>query len=192
MVETIAPVVHGGRNRSYWTAVVLHTGAATLTAAVFGAALGAIGGLFDAPWGRVGIGLLAGVSLLYAARETFRLPLPVFDRHRQVPEWWRTFYSPNVAALLYGAGLGIGFATFLTFGTFVAVAVGALFSGDAVTGAVIVGPFGLARSVAVVAANYGRNDFMDTLERLNAGPGPRLVNALVLAATAAVALLTLP
>ena len=51
------------------------------------------------------IGFLA---CAYAARELLGLPLPLFDRRQQVPDWWRTFYGPHVAASLYGAGLGMG------------------------------------------------------------------------------------
>src|SRR5438874_1983175 len=56
MVETITPVVHGGRGR--WIgAVVLHVAGATLTAAVFGALLGGVGLLLGAPFGRAGLGV---------------------------------------------------------------------------------------------------------------------------------------
>ena len=49
MVETISPGVHGGRTRSYWASVVLHLLSVTVTAAAFGAALAALGGLLGAP-----------------------------------------------------------------------------------------------------------------------------------------------
>ena len=72
---------------------------------------------------------MAAVALAYAAREAFGLPLPVPAARRQVPDWWRSFFSWPVAATLYGAGLGIGFLTFLSNGGLVVVAVAAVASG---------------------------------------------------------------
>jgi hypothetical protein len=193
MVETISPVVHGGRTRSYWSSLVLHVIATTVTAAAFGALLGELGHLLGAP-GDAGVIALVAVAVLYAARESLGLPVPVPQRKRQVPEWWRTFFSRPVAALLYGIGLGVGFFTYLTYGTFVAVTVGAVVSGDPVTGALIVGPFGAARAIAL--ALTGRNHagdartLIDRLDELASSRGPRLVNAVALLCVAAVALAT--
>ncbi|MQB00913.1 MAG: hypothetical protein GEU78_11585 [Actinobacteria bacterium] len=192
MVETITPVVHGGRNRRYWISVVLHVVATTLTAAAFGGLLGGIGFLARAPWGPVGRALVVGIALLYAARELFGVRVPVPDRHRQVPEWWRTFYPPPVAATLYGIGLGVGFLTFLSFGTFVAVSVGAFLTADPARGALIVGPFGLARGLSVILAAGARDqeaasELVDRVQALAEGRAARLVNGCALLAVALVA-----
>lgn len=175
MVETISPVVHGGRTKSYWASIAMHVLGATVAATAFGALLGAIGSLIDAPWDGVGLALIALAALVYLLRETFELPIPTFDRKRQVPEWWRTFYSKPVASLLYGFGLGVGFATYLTFGTFVVVAVAAFVSGHAGVGALLSGVFGAARSVAVALAGHADADAIG--ERLSLG---RRLNAGVL------------
>ena len=151
MVETIAPVVYG-RRRDYRIAVALHAGAALVTSAGFGAALGLVGLLLGAPWGPGGLVLVAALGVLYGLRELARLPVPLFDRKRQVPDWWRTFYSPRVAAALYGAGLGIGFLTFLRHGTFVVVSGLALVTGDPLIGALITAPFGLTRGLSALAS----------------------------------------
>jgi hypothetical protein len=165
--------------------ILLHTLGATLSAAAFGALLGGVGGLLDAPWGRAGVSAVLVVAALYFLREAFRLPLPVPDRHRQVPEWWRTFYSPPVASLLYGLGLGIGFLTFLTFGTYVAVTVGALVSGDFWRGILICAPFGLARGLSVLVGASRRG--VSPLDDLALTPWPRLANATALGAVAVAA-----
>jgi hypothetical protein len=189
MVETIAPVVHGGRNKSYWLTVAAHTFGATLSGALFGALLGGAGRLLGAPWGTAGTVALALVAGVYLLREAFRLPVPLPDLDKQVPDWWRTFYSPPVAGLLYGLGLGIGFLTFLTFGTYVAVAVGAVVSGDALFGALLLGLFGCSRGLSVLIA-AGTTDAdgpaskRDALEELYEGPRPRLVNGAAVAAIA--------
>jgi hypothetical protein len=189
MVETITPVVHGGRNRRYWVSVVLHVLATTITAASFGAILGWLGGLVGAPWNDAGAIAIVIAALLYAARELLRAPIPVPDRHKQVPEWWRTFYSPPVAAILYGAGLGVGFLTFLTYGTYVAVVVGAFVSGDPLQAALITAPFGLARSVSVLLASRASTgdeaaDLVDRLQDVAATARPRTVNGVALVAVA--------
>ncbi|MGZ8640978.1 MAG: hypothetical protein ACXWYF_05955, partial [Actinomycetota bacterium] len=64
-METISPVVHGGRARWLGT-LALHTLGATGTAALFGAALGWFGGVLGAPWQRAGLLTLATVSAVYA------------------------------------------------------------------------------------------------------------------------------
>jgi hypothetical protein len=188
MVETIAPVVHGERRRNYRIAVALHALGATFSAGLLGAVLGVAGSLAGGPWGRSGLIVLAVVAALYAAREAFRLPLPLFDRRRQVPEWWRTFYSAPMAAFLYGLGLGPGFFTYLSYGTFVAVSTAAFLSGHALIGALLSAPFGLARALSVTVARKDATDaVLGRLERAAQGPSVRIANACASATLAAAA-----
>jgi hypothetical protein len=196
MVETIAPVVHGTQRVRYRMSVAAHAVGAVLSAGVVGAALGAIGFFLGAPWATWGPLIVATCAGLYAARETFGLPLPVLDRGRQVPEWWRTFFSPPVAAFLYGVGLGSGFFTFLTFGTFVAVAAAAVASGSPIVGAALCAPFGVARAASVALAHATTRaadpaEVVDRLEALAATPLPRAVNAAALGVLGVAALLSL-
>jgi hypothetical protein len=184
MAETITPVVHGGRRRPYLVSSALHVGGATASAALLGLALGGIGALAGAPWDATSL-VVALVGALYFLREAFGVPVPLPDRKRQVPEWWRTFYSPAVAAFLYGAGLGVGVLTYLSFGTFSAVMAGVVASGKPLVGALLCGLFGLARGVAVVAVTWnGGRDLGDVA----ASRGPRVANALALAAVVTAAL----
>jgi len=195
MVETITPVVYGSRAR--WAiAFLLHVVGATATAALFGAALGAVGALLDAPWGRAGALVLAVAAGVYALGELPRVTATVPQLRRQVPDWWREFFSWPVAAVLYGAGLGVGFFTYLSHGTFVVVAVGALASGDAVVGALVVAPFGLARGLSAARA-FGvatQQRSQDLVDRLAGSPeryrsianGGALIAVAVLASAAAV------
>ena len=149
MVETITPVVHGGRAR-WLGALTLHALGATTTAALFGASLGWIGGLLGAPWGRSGLLAVTAVAGLYAIGEFTPLPVPVPQLRRQVPDWWRTFFGRPFASTLYGAGLGVGFLTYLANGTFVVVALAAVAGGRPTTGALLVTPFGLVRGLSPV------------------------------------------
>jgi hypothetical protein len=155
MVETITPVVHGGRGR-WLGALVLHASGAALTAALFGAALGWTGGLLGAPWGRAGLLVLTAVAATYAVGELTRRRVPVPQLRRQVPDWWRTFFGRPIASVLYGAGLGVGFFTFLAHGTLVVVAFAALASGRPWLGALLMMPFGLARGLSAAVA-WGSN-----------------------------------
>jgi hypothetical protein len=194
MAETIVPVVHGDRRGNYWTTVALHALAAGAAAAALGALLGAAGFALGAPWGAAGLVAVAVAAALYAARAAVGLPVPIPDRHRQVPDWWRSFFSAPTAAVLYGLGLGVGFLTFLTFGTFVAVAVAALATGDPLLGAVLCAPFGLARGLTVLVSRHARNgeDAARVVDRLEGGARrmwPRAVNAALLAALALAALI---
>lgn len=188
MAETITPVVHGGKRRPYLVASALHVAGATVAAGLLGGALGGVGALLQAPWEVATPAVVAAIGALYFVREAFGLPIPLPDRKRQVPEWWRTFFSPAVAALLYGAGLGIGFLTYLSFGTFAAVMAACLVSGDPVAGALLCLPFGLGRGLAVVAVTWKAGPgTIDRLDEVALSRGPRLANAAALGAVAATA-----
>jgi hypothetical protein len=156
MVETITPVVHGGRAGRWAGSVALHVTGAVASAAAFGALLGGAGSLLGAPWGGGRALLVALAAALYLVREATVVPIPVPQLRRQVPQWWRTFFSVPVAAFLYGAGLGVGFFTYLAYGTLVVVAVAAAASGEPLVGAALVAPFGLARGLSVLVAARAR------------------------------------
>ena len=192
MVETITPVVHGGRRGRWARDVALHVAGATLSAAAFGAVLGAAGAVLGAPWGRGGLLVWVAASGVYLLRETGAVPVPVPQLRRQVPEWWRTFFSAPVASFLYGAGLGIGFLTFLRHGTLVAVAVAAASSGRPGVGALLVAPFGIARGLSVLATARIRapeegQALVGRLEAAASAPAWRTAHVVALAAITATA-----
>jgi hypothetical protein len=194
MVETITPVVHGGSRSRWGRFLVLHVAGATLAAATFGLGLGALGALLDAPWGRASAIVVALLAAAYLAREAFGLPVPVPELRRQVPDWWRTFFSFGPASFLYGFGLGVGFLTYLAHGTLVVVAAAAVAVGSPLAGAAMLAPFGLARGLSAAAARRARTPaegaaLVDRLARSAAWPGWRIAHALALAAVLATALL---
>ena len=191
MVETITPVVYGGRAR--WAiALTLHVAGATATAALFGAGLGAIGRFLEAPWGRAGFAALSTLAVVYALGEFPRVTAAVPQLRRQVPDWWRGFFAWPIAATLYGAGLGIGFFTFLSHGTLVVVAFAALASGDPLLGAAVVGVFGLTRGLSAArgARINTHEDSQRLVDRLAASPERRraIANGAMSAVVAALAL----
>lgn len=185
MVQTITPVVHGGR-RSRWSATVaLHALGATSAAAAFGAMLAVGGSVLGAPWGRTAGLVVGSLAFLYAAREVFALRVPIPDRRRQVPEWWRTAFSPGTAAFLYGVGLGVGFFTYVRFGTLVVASAAAISSGEAVTGAAFMASFGLARGLSVSVMWSGVSTdrvqrVVDRLESLEERSVPTIANVVIL------------
>ena len=190
MVETISPVVHGTRTR-WMGALALHAAGATATAAGFGALVAAVGAALGAPWGRAGGVLLAAVAALYLLRELTGIRVPVPQLRRQVPDWWRTYFGRPVAAFLYGAGLGVGFFTFLGHGTLLVVTVGAAAAGRPAWGALVMAPFGLARGLAPLVSARSRvpEDGRRLVDRLSSMPdGLRsAMNGLALAAVVAAA-----
>lgn len=192
MVATITPVGHGGRRVGWATGVALHAGAAGASAALLGAALGGLGLLLGAPWGGPEPLLVALVALAYASRELLGVPVPLPEARRQVPEWWRTSFSPQVTAALYGLGLGIGFLTHLRHGTLVAVGTAAAVTGDPVLAAALLAPFGIVRGLTAAIAARGTTSqavgqVVARLEDLGASRWPRIVNGLALVAIAVVA-----
>jgi hypothetical protein len=186
MVETISPVVYGTRTR--WVgALALHAVGAAATAAAFGAAIGAAGAVLGAPWGRAGAVVVAAAAGLYLLREVGGVRVQIPQLRRQVPDWWRTYFGRPVAAFLYGAGLGIGFLTYLGHGTLVVVTVGIAATGTPWLGALVMAPFGIARGLAPLAAARSREpeDGRRLVDRLTSSSG-RVRGTLNAAAIAAV------
>jgi Methylamine utilisation protein MauE len=184
MVETITPVVYGGRRGRWALLLGLHATGTTFAAAAFGAALAAFGALLDAPWD-VGVAVVAAVAALYLA-EVLGARVPVPQLRRQVPNWWRSFFPSEVASFLYGVGLGVGFFTYLTRGSLVVVSVAAFVSGDPLVGALALAPFGLVRGLTASVAFHARtadegSALVDRLARSASWPGWRIAHGVVLA-----------
>jgi hypothetical protein len=184
MVETITPVVHGGSRERWGISLALHAIGAAVAAAVVGSLLAGAGALLGAPWGVPGAVLVVAAAALYVARE-LGAPVPVPQLRRQVPDWWRTFFPPHVAAFLYGLGLGPGFLTYLGHGTIVVVSVAAFASGRPLLGAAVLAPFGLARGLGPALAFGVRSpsDAAALVERLGRSSSKarwRVANALAL------------
>jgi hypothetical protein len=196
MVETITPVVHGGRTRRWGAALALHVAGATLSAAAFGVLLALVGAALGAPWGRAGLAVVATLAATYLLAEVAGLRIPVPQLRRQVPAWWRSFFPLAPAALLYGVGLGVGFVTYVAHGTLVVVAAAAVASGRPAAGAAFLGAFGLARGMsASVAFRTGSSDegalLVASLARSASWPGWRVAHALALAAVLATSVVAL-
>jgi hypothetical protein len=195
MVETIVPVVHG--TRSWLISLGLLTAGAIGTAALLGLALGAS----LPPGGSAVVAGVAVLALVEAGGEAGVIRVPVLQFRRQVPERWRERYPQPVAALFYGAGMGVGFATYLPVSTLIVVAVAITALLGAGDGAMVLGAFGAGRALVLIAATSrvrsyeqatGRIERMAglgvrRLRRLNAAALLVLAGVLVLGLNAAVA-----
>ena len=174
MVETISPVVYGTRTRWAGARGAPRRGGGGDRGRVRAPRSAAAGALLGAPWGRAGAAILAGRrrrSTSSVSSRVVRVPVP--QLRRQVPDWWRTFFGRPLAAFLYGAGLGVGFLTFLGHGTLVVVTVGAASTGRPLIGALVMAPFGLARGLAplVGAGSKGPEDGARLVDRLSSMSG---------------------
>lgn len=173
MADAMIVAVRDGSSKFSWGAS--HLAGALTTSASLGFGLGALGALAGIHWQRGAVIFLCAIAVLYALREAIHLPLPIPEARRQVPAWWQTFYPPPVAAFLYGAGLGVGFATYLGYGTLVVVAASAIVSGSPIFGVAAFGTFGVARALAAIAVasraeppDLDRPGWILLLSRLNA------------------------
>ena len=171
MAETVAPVVHGVRR--WLVAVAAFAAGAVGAGAALGWALGSA-----SPWAGGGsthaVWAAAAVVAAYAAREVGLLRLPVPQLRRQVPQRWREVLPLPATGFLYGAGLGLGFVTYVPVATFAAV-IAAVVLADPAAGAVALGAFGVGRAIALVAATAGLRDWdaaADRYERAGGGCGP--------------------
>jgi methylamine dehydrogenase accessory protein MauD len=72
------------------------------------------------------------------------------QRRAQVPAGWRGRFAPEVTSTLYGAILGVGILTSISFASFHVLLLWTLLSGDVRSGAVMFGVFGLARAAPPV------------------------------------------
>ena len=194
MAETVAPVVHGVRR--WLIAVAAFAAGAMGAGAALGWALGSAGawaggGSTHAAWAA------AAIVAAYAGREAGILRLPVPQLRRQVPQRWREMLPLPATAFLYGAGLGLGFITYVPVATFAAV-VAAVVLADPAAGAVALAAFGAGRAIVLVAATAGLRDWdaaADRYERAGGwlrarGGGLRTANAGAMAALAGVLVVT--
>ena len=186
MVETIVPVVHG--TRTWLASLALFALAATASAALLGLALGA---LLPAGGGRAAA-VVALFALLEAAAELGLVRLPLPQLRRQVPQRWRERYPQPLAALLYGAGLGVGFATYLPVATLLVVAAGVIALAGPGAGAAVLAAFGLGRGLALAVATARVRSYeqaagrVERMARLAGRRRLRRLNAAALAVLAAV------
>jgi hypothetical protein len=151
MAGTLLPVGYGlSERRGLPVILTLHCVGSVAGGAALGTLLGAGGKL--AGFGRgVFPGLATGcLALLYSCHEARLIRVPTPQRQRQVPHGWRLRFSPAVASLFYGAGLGVGIWTLVSVASFYVVLLWAILSGDPLAGAVTLGAYGFFRTLPLI------------------------------------------
>jgi hypothetical protein len=123
--------------------------------AVLGAALGWAGALLSAGGQAIALALLGAGCLAGGLHQLGVIRLPMPQVPRQVPRHWLGRLPWSVVALGYGVQLGCGAATRIKVATTYAAFGFALLSGSAAAGALLLGLFGLARSLLPVVLGPG-------------------------------------
>lgn len=155
MLASIHPLGERARNNR-WTITAGAFGLASVAAAAgFGGLLGWIGslalsgGALSEMAGQISIG-----AILIGAGIADALGWPVPGPARQVNERWIGHYRGWVYGVGFGAQLGVGVTTHVvTWGTYAVVAT-ALLAAEPLAGVVVMGGFGLGRSVSTLAAGW--------------------------------------
>jgi len=119
--------------------------------AALGALLGWLGEMLPQRAHTIGLLLLSGGCLVWALHQFRLIRLPMPQLHRQVARAWMQRLPWNSVALGYGVQLGCGVATRIKVATTYAVIGCALLSESAIAGSLILGLFGVARSILPVA-----------------------------------------
>jgi hypothetical protein len=165
MIGTIGSLVEEATDRRRWPlSAGLYIAACLGAAALFGAALGAIGhlarGLVCGGAGCAGLpstgAWLVGIlAIAYAASDVGLVALPRPTLMPAVPVTWWRLWRPYGAALAYGAALGLGLTTRIHFGAFYVLCALAVVQGDPGRGALLMGTYGTARALVLVPASWG-------------------------------------
>lgn len=168
MIATIGSLVQETSTRLRWLlAVALYSVACTTTAALSGALLGGIGfvarsvasQLFQIHATTANASLVSAmigvVAVAYALSDLgyFRMPRPAV--WFAVPVTWWRWWKPYGASLAYGAALGVGVTTRIPFGAFYVLCLWCVAQGNVVSGAVVMGLYGLARALTLIPSSLG-------------------------------------
>jgi cytochrome c biogenesis protein CcdA len=162
MIETISPAVCGSRRRYRFALVGFAVGAVVASLAV-GALLGAAGMLLGAEQAVLAV---AALALLASAREAGVLRLPLPQSRRQVPERWRAELPLPMWSVGYGAGLGVGVATFQPFATFWIACAAAVALARPLPAAACFAFYGLGRALMVAWPHRAGEEANEGVERL--------------------------
>ncbi|MFN8175807.1 MAG: hypothetical protein U0T02_12145 [Solirubrobacteraceae bacterium] len=189
MIETLRPGGRaGGRRAAVLACAAFALGALAGGALLFGT-LGSLGSLARSVSPGAATALAAAVAALAAVAEVLGVRIRPQVR-RQVPEPWRRRLPLALAAALYGALLGLGFATFVLTLAVPALAFVTLALGDPALGLALGAAFGAGRAlpVALVAPVADRPLGLAITEAMAERPlllrGLRAADGLLLAACA--------
>lgn len=152
MIGKIGPLVQGETSRKSWT--LLHVLGGCLGGAAAGLILASISALFSqaAPVAAAAAPtVLLPVGLLYAGFvDAGIVRMPIFNPSRQTPGWWPCAFGDKAAIFMWGADLGLGFSTRITFQGLLPLALFGLLAGNVVTAVLVMSLYGFVRALTVV------------------------------------------
>lgn len=148
MIHTI-PAVSRVAGRGRWaSSSLIFLIASVMGGLTIGAALGVLG-RSPATW--VGqdysLMIVAVTVCLLGLADLGLIKGPRLQRNAQVPEAWRWQYRPEISSALYGAMLGAGILTRISFKNMYAILVWSFLSGGVFVAAVILGTFAFFRAL---------------------------------------------
>lgn len=192
MVGTIAPMVHGHRIARFVRGILNPVGG-FVGGSALGAVLGQLGSWLQVPVDRRATGLLVGaVCGAYLLRELGLVATPAPERRHQVSRGWVALVPQQLASFTYGASLGVGILTHIPATAYYPLLLLSVISTDPWIGALVLGVFGAARGVPVLAISLlparcqsgtGLVEVCRTIDRHAATA--KLLNGLALGALAA-------
>src|SRR6266852_9885025 len=140
MIGTITTLVQRAGMRSWFTVVCAHLLGATTSAAVLGCVLGALGTLFpfhsNLPTVRV---LGSAFVFLCALRDADIWWWPLMSLKRQVPAWLPRVCGWKLGAFAWGADMGQGWTTYVTFAGYDALVLWTVLGTNPVLAIIILG-----------------------------------------------------
>ncbi|MBA3424699.1 MAG: sulfite exporter TauE/SafE family protein [Rubrobacter sp.] len=156
MLGTVLPMGYGEREASKLVIAPWLYGLSGLGSSIaLGSILGAFGSalpLFgDVSMRRFLAGIVAGlVALIYSMNEMGLVRVWNPEFRRQVPQSWSRMFTPRAAAAMYGAGLGVGFATYIPVATYYVPVVWSFVLGKPLWGGVAMSLYGLGGTAPIV------------------------------------------
>src|ERR1022692_646132 len=162
MVGTIFPIGYGDNRRARLvSALIVHSFGYVTGASAIGLVLGGFGNLFQrvllVRLSEMNLSLIIGVACVVSAGRELRLfPVPLPQSTWQVPIDWRQM-PLLIMSFTYAFVLGLGVATRIPASSFFIVLVWAMFRGNVLLAAVVVGGFGLGRAVPFLLGCMVRN-----------------------------------
>jgi hypothetical protein len=162
MVGTIAPLVKVARVQ--WVgALVVQAMGSTVAAAAVGGVVGWAGGLWTEPRQLVSTAV-AGAVLAALAGLADVSGLRVPSSKRSVPKSWFDRWGTLRSSALYGSILGLGLSTVVPFASYYWLLAFAFLVGTGGYGALLLGAYGLGRTVSVLLLTPVMVRSTDTLQ----------------------------
>jgi hypothetical protein len=148
LVGALTPLGKAAGNNWLKSAVVF-TVAGCISAGTVGAFLGALGGLLRSNFL---IYSVAPLGIILAGREWGLIQFPLPEQRRQTEKVWVHEFGFTMASAMWGFHLGMGFATYVTYGGFFILVATAVAVGDPGFGVTLMILYWLGRAMPVWVA----------------------------------------